>query len=550
MKHSILILSLIVSLPLYSQNETKAAFVPPFDFSLMLSANFGELRTNHLHGGLDIKTQGVSGKRLLSIGNGYISRILITHGSGHVLYVRYNNGYTAIYRHLAGFVSPVAERAAEYQQENETWEVVITPDSTEYPVHAGQHIAWSGNTGYSFGPHLHLDVFETETEDYVNALSFFKNKIKDTRPPVVHSMMLFPQLGKGAVKGSQKRLIFMPKNVQPIEAWGLIGAGIKAYDYMDETNNRYGVHTVTLSVDGKKIFHSAVDRFSTDESRMIYSWTYNSYMKSFIEPGNKLRMLQAFNDQRGLITIDEERDYKFDYELKDLHGNASHYRFVVRGKPQPVQPIPYNEKYYLKWDEVNHIHEPGLEMHIPKGALYDNVLLNYHVLMDSTEAVAFTYQFHDESVPLQTYSDLYIGVRNKAATIDSTKYYIARMEKDGKAVSLGGKYENGFVKTRVRELGTFTIKTDTVPPLITAVNPQKWSTTGSIVFKVEEKETDIHSYKGTIDGKYVPFGWEITSNRIIYKIDTHKIKRGVHTIELVATDECENEGKVRLTVTL
>ncbi|KAA6352224.1 Murein DD-endopeptidase MepM [termite gut metagenome] len=550
MKHYILILSLIFSLSLYSQDATKAAFVPPFDFPLMLSANFGELRTNHLHSGLDIKTQGISGKKLFSIGNGYISRILITHGSGHMLYIRYDNGYTAIYRHLAGFVSPIAERAAEYQQEKETWEVVITPDSTEYPVHAGQHIAWSGNTGYSFGPHLHLDLFETETEDYVNALSFFKNKIKDTRPPVIHSIMLFPQLGKGVVKGSQKRLIFTPKNAQPIEAWGVIGVGIKAYDYMDETNNRYGVHTVTLSVDGKKVFHSVVDRFSVNESRMIYSWTYNSYMKSFIEPGNKLRMLQAYNDQRGLITIDDERDYKFDYELKDLYGNTSHYHFIVRGTPQSIQPIPYNEKYYLKWDEVNHINEPGLEMHIPKEALYDNVLLNHNVWTDSPGAIAFTYQLNDERIPLQTNSDLYIGVRNKVSTIDTTKYYVARIEKD-KATSLGGKYENGFVKTRVRELGTFTVKIDTVPPLITAVNPQRWRTTGNIVFKVEEKETDIHSYKGMIDGKYVPFSWEITTNRIIYKVDPHKIKKGIkHAIELVATDECENERKVNLTVTL
>jgi hypothetical protein len=362
--------------------------------------------------------------------------------------------------------------------------------------------------------------------------------------------MFFPQLGKGVVKGSQKRLIVMPKNRQPIEAWGVVGVGIKAYDYMDETNNRYGVHTVTLSVDGKTIFQSAIDRFSADESRMIYAWTYNSYMKSFIEPGNKLRMLQAFNDQKGWVTIDEERDYTFEYELKDLYGNTSHYRFVVRGKPQPVQPVSYHEKYYLKWDAVNHINEPGLEMHIPKEALYDNVQLNYYSWMDSSSAVAFTYQLHEERIPLQTYSDLYIGVRNKAATIDSTKYYVARMDKDGKATSLGGKYENGFVKTRVRELGTFTVKADTVPPLITAVNPQRWRTTGSIVFKVEEKETDIHVYKGTIDGKYVPFAWEITTNRIIYKIDTRKIKKGIHTIELIVTDECENEGKVNLTVTL
>jgi hypothetical protein len=268
-------------------------------------------------------------------------------------------------------------------------------------------------------------------------------------------------------------------------------------------------------------------------------------MKSFIEPGNKLRMLQAFNNQRGLITIDEERDYRFKYELTDLYGNTSRYQFIVRGKPQSIAQRDSTSNYYLKQGKVNSISEPGLELHIPKEALYDDVWLNYSVRTDP-QPIAHTYQLNDEPVPMQTYGDLYIGVRNKTVA-DTTRYYIASVEKDGKTASLGGKYENGFVKTRVRELGTFTVKVDTVPPQITAVNPGKWRSTGKIIFKITEKETDIASYRGTVDGEYVPFGWEITTNRIVYSVNPRKLKkRTKHRVELVVRDECGNKGTIAI----
>ena len=47
----------------------------PLDIPIYLSATFGELRPNHLHAGLDIKTQGVEGKKVYAVADGYISRI-------------------------------------------------------------------------------------------------------------------------------------------------------------------------------------------------------------------------------------------------------------------------------------------------------------------------------------------------------------------------------------------------------------------------------------------------------------------------------------------
>ena len=214
----------------YGQEKKQVTFVPPFDFPLTLSGNFGEIRSNHFHGGLDFKTGGVIGKPVRALADGYISRIRVTNGSGYVLDVCYHNGYSTINRHLSGFVSPIAERVEKLQYEEDSWEVEIVPEPEEYPVKGGQQIAWSGNTGYSFGPHLHLDVFETESGDYIDPMPFFQSKIKDTRAPKADGILFFPQLGKGVVDGKQENKTILPNSERPVEAWGVIGVGIKAYD--------------------------------------------------------------------------------------------------------------------------------------------------------------------------------------------------------------------------------------------------------------------------------------------------------------------------------
>lgn len=539
MKQYIAGLMLACGIQAFAQDNMQASFVPPFDFPLTLSGNFGEIRSNHFHGGLDFKTQGVTGKPVRALADGYISRIRVTNGSGYVLDVTYDNGYSTINRHLSAFVQPIAGRVEKLQYEQESWEVEIVPGPGEYPVKPGQVIALSGNTGYSFGPHLHLDMFETETGDYVDPLPFFKSKIKDKTAPRAEGIMLFPQAGSGVVAGSGQPRSFPPNGAKPIEAWGVIGAGIKAYDYMDGVHNRYGVHTVILTVDSAEVFRSTVDRFSQDENRMINSWTHGQYMKSFIDPGNTLRLLKASNGNRGLVDINEERDYQFQYVLKDYFGNTSRYRFVVRGKKQPIQPLQHREKYFFAWDRTNYLQEPGMTLVVPKGMLYDNLPLNYSMHADSG-AIAFTYQLHDKTVPLHSGCELHIGLRRKPVE-DMSKYYVARVTERGK-YSAGGRYEDGFMKTSIRELGTYTVAIDTVPPVITPLNKNLWRRNGKVTFRLKDGETGIRSYRGTIDGKYALFGRpNLTKSVWECKLDPKRVsKGGTHTVEMTVTDQCGN----------
>ena len=537
----------------------EASFTPPFDFPIIFSGNFGEIRANHFHGGLDFKTGGAIGKPVRALADGYISRIRVTHGSGYVLDVVYDNGYTAIYRHLSAFVGEVAKRVKALQYEKESWEVEIIPEPApvsdegddrdrgsnnlgvhilgEYPVKAGQIIALSGNTGYSFGPHLHLDMIETATDEYIDPLPFFMDKVKDKTAPRAEGIMLFPQPGKGVVEGKQTRRAFPAHPTKPITAWGLIGAGIRAYDYMDGVQNKYGVKTVILEVDGEEVFRSTVDRFAYEENRYINSWTHGQYMKSFIEPGNHLRMLHASNGNRGLVGINEERPYRFVYTLSDALGNTSKVCFTVQGQKTTIAPVEHREKYALKWDKVNYLQEPGLELVIPKGMLYDNVLLNYSVRADSGD-IAFTYQLNDTRIPMHDACDLRIGFPVE----DMTKYYVAGVTARGGKYRIGGKYEDGVMKVRIRDLGTYTVAVDTVPPVITPVNQAQWGRTGKIIFKAKDKETGINTYRGTIDGKYALFGKpnSISGNLVCELDPKHVEKGGKHVVEMTVTDGCGN----------
>lgn len=518
----------------------KPSFTPPFDFPITFSGNFGEIRANHFHGGLDFKTGGTIGKPVRALADGYISRIRVTHGSGYVLDVAYDNGYSTINRHLSAFVGDVARRVEDLQYEKESWEVEISPEPDEYPVKAGQIIALSGNTGYSFGPHLHLDMIETATDEYIDPLPFFMNKVKDKTAPRAEGIMLFPQPGKGVVEGKQTRRAFPAHPTKPITAWGLIGAGIRAYDYMDGVQNKYGVKTVILEVDGEEVFRSTIDRFAYEENRYINSWTHGQYMKSFIEPGNRLRMLQASNGNRGLVEINEERPYRFVYTLSDALGNTSKVRFTVQGQKTTIAPVEHREKYALKWDKVNYLQEPGLELVIPKGMLYDDVLLNYSVRADSGD-IAFTYQLNDTRIPMHNACDLRIGLRRRPVE-DVTKYYVAGVTARGGKYRIGGKYEDGVMKVRIRDLGTYTVAVDTVPPVITPVNQAQWGRTGKIIFKAKDKETGINTYRGTIDGKYALFGKpnSISGNLVCELDPKHVEKGGKHVVEMTVTDGCGN----------
>ena len=544
-----MILALVLGgmLSAQAQHVQESKFCSPFDFPILLSANFGELRPNHFHNGLDIKTQGVTGKPIHCIADGYVSRVAVLHGGyGQAIYVTHPNGLTSVYGHVISFAKNIQACVRQYQYAHETFVCDLKFQPGQFPVKKGDIIALSGNEGASAGPHLHLELRRTETGEYIDPMPYFKHLLKDSKAPVGSLIGIYPIQGKGVVNGSShKKLLAIGNLKQPVHAWGEIYTGISAKDYMDGTSNFYGVHSVTLYVDSVQVFNSTTDKVLPDENRMINGFTdYEELtrtrrliMRSYKLPGNRLRLLHT-NENRGAVTIDEERDYHFRYVLEDNFGNRRTYQFIVKGKRQDIPEYKPEANEMLYWNRTNVIQKPGMELVVPRYHVYENVPLRTDMRGDSSR-IAFDYILDAGRTPIHSYCDLSIGLRHMPVA-DTTKYYI--VQKAGKwRSSMGGKYANGWIKTRVRSLGTFSVDVDTIAPQITPIGQGGWRTSRNIRFRIKDMESGIGSYKVYIDGKFVLFGLK---KGILVIQDPEKVKKGVpHKLEVTVTDQCENMAR-------
>ena len=224
--------------------------------------------------------------------------------------------------------------------------------------------------------------------------------------------------------------------------------------------------------------------------------------------------------------------------MEDNFGNKRKYKFTVRGKKQAIPPYTPKANKMLYWNKTNVIQEPGMELVVPKGMVYDDAELRTRVSGDSSD-ISFDYVLDIGRTPLHSFCDLSIGVRHLPVA-DTTKYYI--VQKAGKwRASMGGKFQNGWVKAKVRTLGTFAVAIDTVPPQVTPLGQGSWRTSRNIRFKVSDGQTGIQSYKVYVDGNFVLFGLK---KGILVIQDPGRIKKGVpHKLEVVVIDNCGNETR-------
>ncbi len=525
----------------------------PMDIPVLLSGNFGELRSNHFHSGIDFKTQGVEGKPIHSVQDGYVSRISVSPwGYGNGLYITHPDGTTTVYGHLQKFSQKITAYLKEKQYEQESFNVNLSLTPDELPVKEGELVALSGNTGSSGGPHLHFEVRDTETEEPMDPIEYYKDLIKDTQAPKIQGIMVYSMPGKGVVNGSRRKLELKPVTAKngkqtlsgKIEAWGEIGLAVKGYDYMDNTSNIYGIKDITLTADSQVIFHSNLDRFAFDESRYLNSFTdfeewkehRSFYIKSFVDPGNRLRFIESLN--RGILTIDEPRTYHLTYQLADAFGNTTQLSIRIEGKEQPIPEIDTENTELFHWWSDNRFGAKGIRLTIPKGNLYDDLYFRYSVKEDST-ALGATHILHNK--PVAFHKSAKLSLRLQTDTLDNKQQYgIVRLQ-NGRRSWTGGVYRNGWVDADIKEMGSYTLGQDLVPPTITPLNPATWVSKQAIALRLSDNLSGVQTYRGEIDGQYVLF--EMNSKSVItYHFDKERLARGKHTLKLVVTDACGNQS--------
>jgi murein DD-endopeptidase MepM/ murein hydrolase activator NlpD len=525
----------------------------PFEFPILLSGNFGELRSDHFHAGIDFKTQNVEGKPVRAVQEGYVSRIVVSPwGYGNALYLNHPNGTTTVYGHLQRFAGRITDYVKEQQYAQESFSVDLTLPPAQFPVKKGQTIALAGNTGSSAGPHLHFEIRNTETGMLYDPLDFYKEQVKDTRPPQIEGFMAYPVEGRGVINGSNRKMEIKtanPSNTKQvpagkIEAWGEIALAVKACDYMDGTSNIYGVRRVAMAIDSQVVFSSHLNCFLPGETRYINSFTdYEAwredrafYMKTFVEPGNRLSFIK--HTGRGIVRIDEERTYRILFRLRDLYGNQAQYTLLVEGKRQDI-PAPDTEGEYFHWRGENRFGAKGIRLVVPDGNLYDDMYFKYSV-QNNEAGTDRIHVLHKQTVPL--HDRAFLSLHLQADTLaDKQKYGIVRLQ-NRRAVWIGGTYRNGWIDAAIRNFGNYTVMQDTRPPLITPVNPAAWTGSRRITFRISDNLSGVQTYRGEIDGQFVLFEFDGKKSLVSYRFDPARLVRGNHNLTFEVTDACGNRS--------
>ena len=116
MKNHFLYISISFLLVLSTETYSQKIERNPLGYESILSGTFGELRSNHFHSGLDIKTKGKEGSKVYTFNKGYVSRIKISNGGyGKAIYIKHPDGRTTVYAHLQKFSAKIEAIVNEIQ---------------------------------------------------------------------------------------------------------------------------------------------------------------------------------------------------------------------------------------------------------------------------------------------------------------------------------------------------------------------------------------------------------------------------------------------------
>jgi hypothetical protein len=562
---SILLLSFSGTDTVYPQDD----FIWPVKQAIRVSGTFGELRPNHFHAGVDLKSsKGASGDRLYAAAEGYISRIKVQAGGyGNALYITHPNGYTTVYAHLLSFTEDVAEYVKAQQYEQESFEVDLYPLRDRFVLEQGAFIGKMGSTGSSFGPHLHFEIRDSQTEKPINPL-LFGLEIPDRKPPRLHQVKVygfdtdFREYEDQAHALKQRSDVYRVSGDTLTTAFAQVGLAIKAFDHHDNVTNWNGIYGLELRVDGEVVFQFDINSFSFDETRYVNALldyrerlTNRSYFyRCFRQSGNQLSFL-ANNPAYGLIDLSDGQTHQVSLRVYDAQENFAESEFWIRGGPGVAghKSAPYN--YFLPHSESHLIQTDDYVVYFPAGVFYDDLFLQLSTSQDGSYG-QFSDVLHvqDEFTPVHRYFDIALRPNREMTEEERRMAYIAFCDSDGTIVNVGGDWEeNGMLHAKSRDLGNFAILLDRKPPKVENVSVRSdMRGRSSMSVKITDnlptgRNVETLQYRATIDEEWVLMEYDRKSDRLTYRVDG-QIPPGSHLFRLEVSDAVGNKTVFERTI--
>lgn len=542
-----LILGLLLTTSLLS---AQSAFTPspPLDIPLVLSGTFAELRGNHFHGGIDIKTQGRSGLKIGAVADGYVSRVAVSpYGYGNALYLRHPEGYTTVYGHLNAFYPELEKWVEDQLRDRSKNDGNLYPSPEQFKVTRGQLVAFSGNTGGSFGPHLHFEIRDTKTEEPLNPLEF-GIEVKDTRKPDIRGL-------KWTAKDFSDAGSF--KSGDTIQSTSALGVDLFTTDKQDLANNNNGVYAIEASIDDQTFFTANYRRINFSTSRFINAHiNYDLYCSGGVRytrlyelENNPLKITDtyeitasAFRASKGWITVAQDSVVKLEAKVKDFEGNTNEFRCYIKGN----SPLPPGKNLVkLDWKKHNDLTLGPIDIHIPADALYKNDEFN---LFKKSED---RYVIGEGLVALQTYMTLKWTL--DSMQIPGVGWFLWEANHKGKKSAISGERDGTVMTFKTRSTGTYELDQDLKKPevslLKTTTYPRSNSAYREIRLRAADDKTGIERYSARINDQFarIDFDYKKEMLKVIVPKD---FPAGSHNLRIVVIDGVGNTSVEEYTITL
>ena len=549
-----LIIILFCSVSLFGQTNYPDGFISPLSIPIDVSGSFGELRSNHFHAGLDIKTNKKEGLPVFAVADGYVSRIKIsTFGYGKAIYITHPNGYVSVYGHLREANGAIEAYIKKQQYAQKSFEVEMFPNASELKVKQGDVIAFSGNSGGSGGPHLHFEFRDVKTEKVVNPLHFgFTKFVSDKREPFLQGIIAYP-IDSASVNKSQKP-IAISYNKQADGSYlaskvftnGKIGFGINAYDYCTNPYNKNGLYKVNAYLNGVLYYQYDFETFSFDESRYInnlidyerYKEMNQRVQRLFHYSPYPLSVIK-FSKNNGVINTQPNASYNYKIELFDYHGNKTTIIIPIEYQNQQATILKTEtaKPYTLRSKVENNYTKDNVSIYVPENAFYDDFKFDFEV----KEGIL---RFSEKNIPIQKNITITFNDVEDIPTNLLDKTFIASVE--GYKLYYNKTYRKGTTfSTRVRDLDTYKLAIDTIAPRIYNVNfveGKDLKNQKTLSVSIADNLSGIDTYNAYLNGEWILMEYDYKTKKLIHALSDNKYVKGKNDFKVVVTDNMQNSA--------
>jgi hypothetical protein len=552
MKNCLLFICVQVMTVVYALGQKSSLnYRSPLGIPLELAANFGEIRPDHFHMGVDFKTNGKEGLTIYAIERGFVSRVKISpDGYGKSIYIDHPDGRTSVYAHCSVLKGKIDSLVKAIQSSEQNFEVDIYFRPTDLPVTRGQVIALSGNTGHSFAPHLHFEIRDTQTEDALNPL-LFGFDVPDHKAPEIHGMRVYALSKEGYPIPGRSMTVSLTVDGQNYTVssgsleipssyfeFGGIGFAFETSDRLDKGNNKCGIYSADLKQDGKVVFTQKMDRVTFDQTRYVndhvdyslYDRSDEEWQKAFCSQSNPLIIYKGKNN--GQVYLDPGQTQKMEFTIQDTKGNGRTLKFTIKraSGSKSVPKVFFNSDNYFFPDSAYSFSDETSLIDIKSHTFYQPVTKKVQLGIKPGIAAP--------AVPVQL--PLEIGIKIPEDKSTEKGWYMTRTKANGRESSIDSRVSSGWVYGETKGVGTFQLRQDNVAPKLTPIgfDASQTISQNKLKWHVIETATELRDYDLFVDGQWHLLELERKGNYLIFQVP--KSIRGKKEIELIVTDQCGN----------